>query len=158
MPIEITPSQMTPIAGKLSWHAIPDTTASSSSPLPARAFIAGHRARARRPRRENVTFFFRPDQAEKAGFRACLRCRPKFGQRQPAIRLGEGDLPLHRTASRRAGHARASRQSLSAKPFPSAAAFQGGARDHAARVRRFLPPPPAQAQPAGRRQCNPRHV
>jgi AraC family transcriptional regulator, regulatory protein of adaptative response / methylated-DNA-[protein]-cysteine methyltransferase len=32
---------------------------------------------ARRPRRENVTFYARPDQAEKAGFRACLRCRPK---------------------------------------------------------------------------------
>jgi AraC family transcriptional regulator of adaptative response/methylated-DNA-[protein]-cysteine methyltransferase len=32
---------------------------------------------ARRPRRENVTFFGQPDQAEKAGYRACLRCRPK---------------------------------------------------------------------------------
>lgn len=32
---------------------------------------------ARRPRRENVTFYMRPDQAEKAGFRACLRCRPR---------------------------------------------------------------------------------
>lgn len=32
---------------------------------------------ARRPRRENVTFFPRPEQAEKAGFRACLRCRPR---------------------------------------------------------------------------------
>jgi len=32
---------------------------------------------ARRPRRENVTFFTRPDQAERAGFRACLRCRPR---------------------------------------------------------------------------------
>ncbi len=31
---------------------------------------------ARRPRRENVTFFLRPESAEKAGFRACLRCRP----------------------------------------------------------------------------------
>jgi len=31
----------------------------------------------RRPRRENVTFFHRPDEAEKAGYRACLRCRPK---------------------------------------------------------------------------------
>src|SRR5438552_1035260 len=31
----------------------------------------------RRPRRENVTFFNKPDEAEKAGFRACLRCRPK---------------------------------------------------------------------------------
>jgi AraC family transcriptional regulator, regulatory protein of adaptative response / methylated-DNA-[protein]-cysteine methyltransferase len=32
---------------------------------------------ARRPRRENVTFFLRPEQAEKAGFRACLRCKPQ---------------------------------------------------------------------------------
>jgi AraC family transcriptional regulator of adaptative response/methylated-DNA-[protein]-cysteine methyltransferase len=32
---------------------------------------------ARRPRRENVTFFLRPEQAEQAGFRACLRCRPR---------------------------------------------------------------------------------
>ena len=31
----------------------------------------------RRPRRENVTFFRQPDEAEKAGYRACLRCRPK---------------------------------------------------------------------------------
>ncbi len=32
---------------------------------------------ARRPRRENVQFFLGPDQAERAGYRACLRCRPK---------------------------------------------------------------------------------
>jgi AraC family transcriptional regulator, regulatory protein of adaptative response / methylated-DNA-[protein]-cysteine methyltransferase len=32
---------------------------------------------ARRPRREHVAFFSSPEQAEKAGFRACLRCRPK---------------------------------------------------------------------------------
>lgn len=31
----------------------------------------------RRPRRENVTFFRHPQDAESAGFRACLRCRPK---------------------------------------------------------------------------------
>jgi len=31
----------------------------------------------RRPRRENVAFFKRPDEAEKAGYRACLRCRPR---------------------------------------------------------------------------------
>jgi len=31
----------------------------------------------RRPRRENVKFFAQPQQAESAGFRACLRCRPK---------------------------------------------------------------------------------
>ncbi len=31
----------------------------------------------KRPRRENVAFFPLPEQAEKAGYRACLRCRPK---------------------------------------------------------------------------------
>jgi AraC family transcriptional regulator of adaptative response/methylated-DNA-[protein]-cysteine methyltransferase len=34
---------------------------------------------ARRPRRANVTFYLRPEQAEKAGYRACLRCRPRAG-------------------------------------------------------------------------------
>lgn len=38
---------------------------------------------AKRPRRENVTFFRRPEEAEKAGYRACLRCRPKSGSRNP---------------------------------------------------------------------------
>ena len=32
---------------------------------------------ARRPRRENVEFFALPEQAERAGYRACLRCKPK---------------------------------------------------------------------------------
>jgi AraC family transcriptional regulator, regulatory protein of adaptative response / methylated-DNA-[protein]-cysteine methyltransferase len=32
---------------------------------------------ARRPRRENVEFFSAPSAAEQAGYRACLRCRPK---------------------------------------------------------------------------------
>src|SRR3984885_924526 len=32
---------------------------------------------ARRPRRENVEFFSHPEEAEHAGYRACLRCRPK---------------------------------------------------------------------------------
>jgi AraC family transcriptional regulator, regulatory protein of adaptative response / methylated-DNA-[protein]-cysteine methyltransferase len=38
---------------------------------------------ARRPRREHVTFFMRPEQAEKAGFRACLRCRPRLANGNP---------------------------------------------------------------------------
>jgi AraC family transcriptional regulator, regulatory protein of adaptative response / methylated-DNA-[protein]-cysteine methyltransferase len=32
---------------------------------------------ARRPRRQSVQFFVRTDDAERAGYRACLRCRPK---------------------------------------------------------------------------------
>src|SRR5687768_3010576 len=31
----------------------------------------------RRPRRERVSFFQMPDAAESAGFRACLRCKPR---------------------------------------------------------------------------------
>lgn len=31
----------------------------------------------KRPRRENVSFFPQPQEAEKAGFRPCLRCRPR---------------------------------------------------------------------------------
>src|SRR5437667_136893 len=31
----------------------------------------------RRPRRDNVTFFRTPEEAEKNGYRACLRCRPR---------------------------------------------------------------------------------
>jgi AraC family transcriptional regulator of adaptative response/methylated-DNA-[protein]-cysteine methyltransferase len=31
---------------------------------------------ARKPKRENVSFYAAPDEAERAGFRACLRCQP----------------------------------------------------------------------------------
>ena len=31
----------------------------------------------RRPRPDRVRFFSQPDEAERAGFRACLRCRPR---------------------------------------------------------------------------------
>jgi AraC family transcriptional regulator of adaptative response/methylated-DNA-[protein]-cysteine methyltransferase len=40
---------------------------------------------ARRPRRENVTFYAHPEQAEKAGFRACLRCRPRSLSGNPQL-------------------------------------------------------------------------
>jgi len=40
---------------------------------------------AKRPRRENVAFFRRPEEAEKAGYRACLRCRPKSVAENPQI-------------------------------------------------------------------------
>jgi len=41
----------------------------------------------RRPRRENVAFYNRPDEAEKAGYRACLRCRPKGVRQSPQIEM-----------------------------------------------------------------------
>src|SRR5512143_1421630 len=42
---------------------------------------------ARRPRRVNVAFFPRPDDAETAGFRSCRRCRPKDADRGGAARV-----------------------------------------------------------------------
>jgi AraC family transcriptional regulator of adaptative response/methylated-DNA-[protein]-cysteine methyltransferase len=42
---------------------------------------------ARRPRRENVAFFADALQAEQAGYRACLRCRPKAVDGNPQSAL-----------------------------------------------------------------------
>jgi AraC family transcriptional regulator, regulatory protein of adaptative response / methylated-DNA-[protein]-cysteine methyltransferase len=44
---------------------------------------------ARRPRRENVTFYSHPAQAEQAGFRACLRCRPRSVSGNPQSDLAK---------------------------------------------------------------------
>ena len=44
---------------------------------------------ARRPRRENVTFYSHPEHAEKAGFRACLRCRPRAVSGNPQAHLAK---------------------------------------------------------------------
>jgi len=41
----------------------------------------------RRPRRENVSFFEHATAAEKAGYRACLRCRPKAVDANPQSAL-----------------------------------------------------------------------
>ena len=41
---------------------------------------------ARRPNRENVSFFAGPAEAEAAGFRACLRCRPASAEPPTAVR------------------------------------------------------------------------
>jgi len=42
---------------------------------------------AKRPRRENVSFFDHVLQAEQAGYRACLRCRPKAADGNPQSAL-----------------------------------------------------------------------
>ena len=41
---------------------------------------------ARRPNRENVTFFAGPGEAEAAGFRACLRCKPATTEPPAAVK------------------------------------------------------------------------
>jgi len=45
--------------------------------------------RVRTPKRENCRFFSQPAQAERAGFRPCLRCRPELAPRLPAPGLNE---------------------------------------------------------------------
>jgi AraC family transcriptional regulator of adaptative response/methylated-DNA-[protein]-cysteine methyltransferase len=47
----------------------------------------------RRPKPENVRFFFDPDSAEHAGFRACKRCHPRE-------QMGSGKLELVRNVCR----------------------------------------------------------
>ncbi len=42
---------------------------------------------AKRPRRENVRFFDHVTAAEQAGYRACLRCRPKAADGNPQLAL-----------------------------------------------------------------------
>jgi len=42
---------------------------------------------ARRPRRQNVTFYGKPEEAEKAGYRACLRCRPRAIAGSPQMEM-----------------------------------------------------------------------
>lgn len=44
----------------------------------------------RRPHRERVSFFQLPEQAEQAGFRACLRCHPRDARTQdPQIQMAQ---------------------------------------------------------------------
>jgi AraC family transcriptional regulator, regulatory protein of adaptative response / methylated-DNA-[protein]-cysteine methyltransferase len=63
------------------WQAVTDRDADQDGKFVFAVSSTGVYCRpscpARRPRRENVTFFRAPETAEKAGYRACLRCRPK---------------------------------------------------------------------------------
>ena len=60
---------------------------------------------ARRPRRENVLFFPRPEAAEGAGFRACRRCRPK-GASPAQEQAGWVEDACRRLAAQEDGHLR----------------------------------------------------
>ena len=60
------------------------STASSSSPSPARASIAGRSARRARRRTRTSATTRPPRPREAAGFRPCLRCRPEASPGTPA--------------------------------------------------------------------------
>jgi sigma-B regulation protein RsbU (phosphoserine phosphatase) len=56
---------------------------------------------AKRPRRDRTLFYPRPADAERAGFRACLRCEPKlFAEAQEKKRL-DGELAIARVVQER---------------------------------------------------------
>jgi AraC family transcriptional regulator of adaptative response/methylated-DNA-[protein]-cysteine methyltransferase len=75
------PSNMPRFNEDQQWQAVMDRDAGLDGKFVFAVSSTGVYCRpscsARRPRRENVTFYRRIDDAEKAGYRACLRCRPR---------------------------------------------------------------------------------
>jgi AraC family transcriptional regulator, regulatory protein of adaptative response / methylated-DNA-[protein]-cysteine methyltransferase len=81
--LTIEPEQflMPTISDDLRWQAVLSRDGTSDGKFVFAVSSTGVYCRpscpSRRPRRENVSFFSHPREAESAGFRACLRCRPK---------------------------------------------------------------------------------
>jgi AraC family transcriptional regulator, regulatory protein of adaptative response / methylated-DNA-[protein]-cysteine methyltransferase len=75
------PSSMVPDANRKRWQAVLARDVGQDGSFVFAVSSTGVYCRpscpSRRPRRENVSFFRQPDEAEAAGYRACLRCRPK---------------------------------------------------------------------------------
>ncbi|MEM8917765.1 MAG: bifunctional DNA-binding transcriptional regulator/O6-methylguanine-DNA methyltransferase Ada [Pseudomonadota bacterium] len=65
----------------IAWQAMSNRDRSFDGKFVTGVFSTGIYCRpscsARHPKRENVRFFVTPEEAEAAGLRACLRCRPK---------------------------------------------------------------------------------
>ncbi|MGA7291608.1 MAG: bifunctional DNA-binding transcriptional regulator/O6-methylguanine-DNA methyltransferase Ada [Terriglobales bacterium] len=85
---------MTPIPTAIAdrrWQAVVDRDQSLDGAFVFAVSTTGVFCRpscaAKRPRRENVTFFDQPLQAEQAGYRACLRCRPSAVDGNPKSAL-----------------------------------------------------------------------
>jgi AraC family transcriptional regulator of adaptative response/methylated-DNA-[protein]-cysteine methyltransferase len=85
--IPMPQNKMTPMPQKKWWEAVLARDASYDGDFFFAVSSTGVYCRpscaAKRPRRENVAFFRRPEEAERAGYRACLRCRPKVAGRSP---------------------------------------------------------------------------
>src|SRR5216684_3373568 len=79
--VDLERTQMTPIVEDQRWHAVLARDGASDGKFVFAVSSTGVYCRpscpAKRPRRENVTFFRRPQEAESAGYRECLRCRSK---------------------------------------------------------------------------------
>lgn len=103
-------------ADNVAWRAVAERDASADGRVFYAVTSTGVYCRpscpSRRPRRENVRFFSAPADAERAGFRACRRCRPDDVSRAQASvsrareildrhaeRGGEGSVPLAELAA-----------------------------------------------------------
>lgn len=79
--IELEPPAMTNVSNDSRWQAVLTRDGASDGKFVFAVSSTGVYCRpscpSKRPRRENVSFFAHPREAERAGFRACLRCRPK---------------------------------------------------------------------------------
>src|SRR5271168_1454434 len=78
---EISETAMAESSQNRRWEAVEARDASQDGSFVFAVSSTGVYCRpscpSRHPQRENVAFFRSPDEAEKAGYRACLRCRPK---------------------------------------------------------------------------------
>src|SRR5437899_11450999 len=72
---------MTPLTEDARWQSVLARDGASDGKFVFAVSSTGVYCRpscpSKRPRREHVTFYRLPTEAESAGFRACLRCRPK---------------------------------------------------------------------------------
>ncbi len=79
--IEPDPTLMPSISKDSRWQAVLARDGASDGKFVFAVSSTGVYCRpscpSRRPKRENVSFFPHPREAERAGFRECLRCRPK---------------------------------------------------------------------------------
>lgn len=89
-----TPPPGPPAADDPRWQAVLRRDAGRDGTFVTAVLTTGIYCRpsctAKRPLRENVRFYEGPESAERAGFRACLRCRPKTAaSTSPAATLVE---------------------------------------------------------------------
>lgn len=85
------PKPMTKIPDDPRWQAVVARDGASDGKFVFAVSSTGVYCRpscpSKRPRRENVSFFRHPREAERAGFRACLRCRPQSVAENPRQQL-----------------------------------------------------------------------
>ena len=97
-PVELT--EKTPINEAVAWESVLKRDASADDRLLYAVTTTGIYCRpscpSRRPKRDNVAFFSSAEAAERAGFRACRRCRPNRAKSSnPAVQRARDYIDTH---------------------------------------------------------------